>query len=163
MPFFSNAGPGGFEPKRKFRWTVHFKNLGPDLVFMATKVSKPSVSNESAKHQFLNHEFKFPTQPKWAAVNCTFLDAVEPNTSSKFYNALLNTGYVQPTDFANSLNGVTKVQSVGVLGEIVIRQLDGGSVSPVVDPGELVGGRVAPNIIDEWVLKNAFLTKISFF
>ena len=58
MSFWSDSSLGGFEPKRQFRWTVSFKNLGGDLDFMASSANKPSYSVKGTDHHILNHIFK---------------------------------------------------------------------------------------------------------
>jgi len=167
MPFYSDSGPGGFEPKRKHRWTVSFKHLGNDLVFMAKGVSKPKFTSTPTKHQFMNHEFKYPGIVSWQDVNVTLVDAFEPNIGSVFWNVLLNNGYDLPTNFTNSLMGLTKTASVATIGDVVIRQLDGGhragAGGPIVlDPGNIVGPAIGPFIREEWTLKNAFVKDVAW-
>ena len=154
MPFFSDSGPRGFEPKRNHRWTISFKSLGEDLTFMATKTSKPSFETTAKTHQFMNHVFNYPGIVKWMPIDVSFVDAFEPNIGSVFYNVLLNSGYEIPDSFTNSLVGLTKTAAVATIGDVVIRQLDGGSV---VD-----GVPVGPHIREEWTLKNAFITKAAW-
>ena len=45
MPFFSDTGPGGFQPKRAFRFLVTFSELS-DLTFMGSKAKKPAYKGE---------------------------------------------------------------------------------------------------------------------
>jgi hypothetical protein len=164
MPFFSDAGPGGFEPKRTHRWTVSFKSLGQDLVFMATKVKKPSFKQTPKTHQFMNHVFKYPGIVTWDDIEeISFIDAFEPDVGSVFYNVLLNSGYDIPSNFTNSLLGLTKTAAVSTIGDVVIRQLDGGHrVDFEQSPGSLVGPTVGPFIREEWTLKNAFVNKAAW-
>ena len=84
--------------------------------------------------------------------------------SSKFYNTLLNAGYVNPVSEGALVTGITKVQSTAALGEVSIKQLDGGGIilPPGSDPGEVIGKIDTTNILEEWTLKNAFLTKVAF-
>ena len=164
MPFFSDSGPGGFEPKRQHRWTLSFKSLGQDLTFMATKVTKPSFASTAVEHQFMNHIFKYPGIVKWGDIEgITFIDAFEPNVGSIFYNVLLNAGYDIPTNFTNSLLGMTKTSAVSTIGDVVLRQLDGGHRTDFEQaPGSIVGASVGPFIREEWTLKNAFITKAAW-
>lgn len=160
MPFFSDSGPGGFEPKRSHRWTISFKSLGGDLTFMATSVKKPSFTSKATTHQFINHTFKYPGIVTWDDIDgLTFVDAFEPNVGSVFYNVLLNSGYDIPSNFTNSLLGMTKTSAVSTIGDVVIRQLDGGHrIDFEGSPGSIVGPTVGPNIREEWIMKNAFVT-----
>ncbi len=163
MAFFSNTGPGGFQPKRAFRFLVNFSELS-DLTFMAKTAAKPSYDMAIKEHNVLNHVFKFPGVVKWQDISVTFIDALEPNVGSKFYNALRNSGYVEPVDEAGLLTGVTKVGTVGTIGEVTIKQLDGGGIilPAGVDPGEVRGPVDATNYVEEWTLKNAFLKSVKF-
>tara|TARA_Y100000296_G_C5108094_1_gene223640 strand:- start:69 stop:674 length:606 start_codon:yes stop_codon:yes gene_type:complete len=163
MPFFSESGPGGFQPKRSFRFLVNFTNL-TDMSFMVKTATKPNYTIKGTTHSILNHKFKFPGVVEWADVTIDFIDAVEPNVGSKFYNALLNAGYVEPMGYGDLVTGITKVQSTSALGEVRIKQLDGGGILlPVgVDPGEAIGAVDDTRIVEEWTLKNAWLNKVDF-
>lgn len=163
MAFFNDTGLDGFQPKRKFRFTISFTGLGDDLTFMATKADKPSYTIESTQHRFLNHEFKFPNIVKWQDINVSFVDAVDPNVGHKFYNALLNSGYILPKGKdAVFGGGVTKIQSQ-TLGQVIIRQLDGGYVTlSGNDAGSAPAGNVNPSKVDQWVLSNAFISSVKW-
>ena len=163
MPFFSDTGPGGFQPKRQFRFLVNFTELS-NMTFMVTKTKKPSYTMETKDHNILNHVFKFPGVVKWDDVDVTFIDAVDPDVGGKFYNALLNSGYVKPISEANLLTGVTKVATTATIGEVKIQQLDGGGVILPAgqDPGDVVGGVDVTNIVGEWTLKNAFIKSVKW-
>ena len=163
MPFFSDTGPGGFEPKRKFRFLVSFTELS-NLTFMAKTAAKPSYDMTAQEHNVLNHVFKFPGIVKWSDIDVTFIDAVDPNVGQKFYNALLNAGYVAPINEAALTTGVTKISSHGTIGEVKIKQLDGGGIilPSGADPGEVIGALDSTNVVDEWVLKNAFIKSVKF-
>ena len=152
-----------FEPKRVFRFTMTFSQQ-PDLVFMCTKVDKPSYTLDSTEHRFLNHEFKFPNIVKWQDVNVSFIDARDPNVGFRFFNMLKQMGYELPTGLDIFNGGVTKLGSVDAAGTVIIRQLDGGARAVASDlsvPGG-AGAKVSPTIVDQWTLKNAFITSVKF-
>ena len=163
MPFFSDTSAGGFQPKRAFRFLVSFSELS-DLTFMVKTAAKPSYELGSQQHQVLNHQFNFPGIIKWKPITMTFIDAVDPNVGSKFYSALLNSGYVAPVTESALLTGITKVGVTSTIGEVRIKQLDGGGVILPAgsDPGEVVGAIDSTNILEEWTLKNAFINSVSF-
>jgi|TARA_R110000824_G_scaffold164079_2_gene340126 hypothetical protein len=163
MPFFSDAGPGGFQPKRQFRFLVTFSELG-NLTFMVSKAAKPAYKVATKEHQVLNHQFKFPGIVKWDPITVDFIDAVDPNVGSKFYAALLNAGYVAPTAETALTTGITKVGTTSTIGEVRIKQLDGGGIILPAggDPGEVVGAIDSTNIVEEWTLKNAWLSEVSW-
>ncbi len=153
MAFFSQSE---FQPKRKFRFVVEFTGMEDlsELIFMAKSATKPSYNIESTAHRFLNHEFKFPNIVQWQDVQVSFIDAVDPNVGSKFYNALVNTGYVTPSTTDKYLGGVTKANTTSAIGDVVIKQLDGGQGNLVTNPD--------PQIVDEWRLINAWITTLKF-
>ena len=163
MAFFSDTGPGGFEPKRQFRFLISFTELS-NLTFMAKSAAKPTYEIGTKEHKILNHTFKFPSTLTWGDVDVTFIDAIDPNVGSKFYNALLNSGYVVPTSESALVTGITKVQVTSVIGEVKIKQLDGGGIilPAGFDPGEIRGAIDATNIVEEWTLKNAFIKTVDF-
>jgi len=150
MPFFSDSGPGGFQPKRAFRFLVSFTELS-NMTFMVKTCDKPSYTIKAGEHQILNHVFKFPGKVTWEDVSVEFVDAVDPNVGSKFYNALLNAGYVNPVDSTSLLTGITKVQATSTLGEVRIKQLDGGGVllPAGVDPGDIIAAVDDTRIVEE--------------
>ena len=161
MPFFSDTS---FQPKRAFRFLINFSQIA-DIDFMCTDAAKPSYNlGDGTTHQILNHKFKFPGIITWQDVNVNFIDAIEPNVGSRFYNMLLNAGYAQPVTFQDLLQGVTKVSSTSALGRVSILQLDGGAVGaiPGADPGQAIGASDGTNIIEEWTLHNAFLKTVNF-
>ena len=163
MPFFSDTGPGGFQPKRQFRFLVTFSELS-DISYMVKSTKKPSYSIDATTHSVLNHKFKFPGVVTWEDIDVTFIDAVDPNTGSKFYSALLNAGYVAPVSEAALTTGITKVGTTSTIGEVRIKQLDGGGVilPAGADPGEVIGAIDSTNIVEEWTLKNAFIKSVGF-
>ena len=165
MAFFNNLS---FEPKRQFRFLVTFTGpgLASGLKYMVTKADKPSFENKMTEHSVLNHKFKFPGIVTWKEVNITFIDAVDPNVGSTFYASLLNAGYMKPLNEDAVASGLTKASSHRALGEVKIQQLDGGIQSggalSADDLGGLVNRVAETNIVEEWTLKNAFLTKVDF-
>ncbi len=160
MPFFSNTS---FEPKRQFRFLVNFAKVA-DIDFMCTDAQKPTYNlGDGTTHQILNHKFKFPGIITWNDININFIDAIEPNVGSKFYNMLLNAGYTQPVEFEDLLAGVTKASSTSALGQVTLMQLDGGGMNTIPgDPGISTAAGKTARIIEEWTLHNAFLKTVNF-
>lgn len=161
MPFFSETT---FQPKRQFRFLVNFSQVG-DINFMCTDAAKPTYQlGAGTTHQVLNHKFKFPGIIEWQDISVNFIDAIEPNVGSKFYNMLLNAGYVQPVGRADLFSGITKLSSTSAIGQVTIMQLDGGTVGPIpgADPGKAVAGVEPAQIVEEWTLHNTFISQVNF-
>jgi len=165
MAFFSPSH-AGFEPKRKFRFMVDFSSFSHENI-MAMKCTKPSYELSGVtEHRVLNHTFKFPGIVKWNDIDVSFLDAHEPNMATKFWNALNNSGFVEP-DHANALaTGITKNSAYRSLGEVSIKQLNGGEMGilGMGDQGEGSGGLgfVPTRYSEEWILKNAFVKSVKW-
>ena len=135
------------------------------MTFMVKSVNKPSYEIKSTEHGILNHKFKFPGIVTWKDVSCVFVDAVDPNVGSKFYNALVNSGYLDPINEGALATGVTKVGSTNVLGEVHIDQLDGGGIllpETGFDPGDATYGPDSTQIVERWTLKNAWIKSVAF-
>ena len=162
MAFFNQVkGPAGFQPKRKFRFLVVFPKL-TNLTFMAKTAKKPTYSLDATEHNVLNHVFKFPGVVKWEDVDVSLIDAVDPNTGSKFWNALRNSGYVTPNVPDGLVHGVTKVGAHAALGNVKIQQLDGGGITVPTDAGLEPIGSINPQIVDEWTLHNCFIKSVNW-
>jgi len=151
-----------FEPKRKFRWLVNFSTMGNNATYMCKGVKKPSVTTSPTPHQFLNHEFKYPARLKWENIELTFIDSFQANMGSSFYNILRAAGYQQPGTANETLAGFTKANMVAALGQVTIRQLDGGSVDSVDPVNDINPTFLGGNIREEWVLTNSQLVNVKF-
>jgi hypothetical protein len=114
------------------------------------------------EHNVLNHVFKFPGVVKWNDIKVTFIDAVDPDVGSKFFHLLKNSGYVPPMNRDDLATGITKTGTTGALGTVKIKQLDGGGMLLPDDPGDTVLGADSTLIVEEWVLKNAFIKGVQF-
>ena len=69
MPFFADTGPGGFQPKRKFRFTVEIQGVqsaqGGATLWYAKTCSKPAFQIANTEHKYLNHTFFYPGAVTW--------------------------------------------------------------------------------------------------
>ena len=167
MAFFTETDKkldNPFEPKRKFRWLVNFSNIGQQSEFMCVSVSKPSAQMDVHKHEFMNHEFKFPTKLKWQPISVKFIDSFQADMGSKFYNIMRNSGYQAPETFDAAKTGFTKSQMQFAIGQVTIAQYDGGSVD--VDPSTVAIQDNPAFSLGEprevWTLHNSLLTSVKF-
>jgi hypothetical protein len=129
------------DPKRQYRFLVYINNFDP---FIAKTVKKPSFTVGVSRHQYLNHEFKYPTTVKWNDITMTFADPANPDVTKSFVDLLQKSGYNYPTN-PNNTNTVSRDKAVTALGNVVIRQIDAEG-----------------NSIEEWTLHNAFVTSVEF-
>ena len=167
MAFFTETDKklgNPFEPKRKFRWLVSFSNIGQQSNFMCVSVSKPSANMEVHKHEFLNHEFKFPTKLKWQPITVKFIDSFQADMGFKFNNLIRNSGYQAPESFEAAKMGFTKSQMQFAIGQVTISQYDGGDVD--VDPSTVaVTDNPGFNLgvpRETWTLHNSLMTSVKF-
>ena len=167
MAFFTETDKkldNPFEPKRKFRWLVNFSNIGQQSEFMCVSVSKPSAQMDVHKHEFMNHEFKFPTKLKWQPISVKFIDSFQADMGSKFYNIMRGSGYQAPESFDAAKTGFTKSQMQFAIGQVTIAQYDGGSVD--VDPSTVaIQDNPGFNLGEPreiWTLHNSLLTSVKF-
>lgn len=129
------------DPKRQYRFVVYVANFDP---FIAKTVKKPAFTVGVSRHQYLNHEFKYPTTVKWNDVTMTFADPANPDVTQSFVNILKNSGYSYPVD-PNNKQTVSRDKSVQALGNVVIQQIDAEG-----------------NPIEIWTLHNAFVSNVEF-
>ena len=164
MAFYSDSQANGFQPKRQFRFLVNFSKFS-NLTLMATKVGKPSYEMEGIQeHRVLNHTFKYPGIIKWQDISAEFIDSFDPDVGSKFWNSLLNAGYVEPVGPEALVTGITKFSSAASLGTVTIKQLDGGSMAPgPQESPDLTEGFAQSTLVrEEWVLHNAFIKGVKW-
>ena len=136
MAFFSPSD-NGFEPKRKFRFLVEFGSFHGGTSIMATKCGKPGYELSAVtEHRVLNHIFKFPGVVKWNDIDVSFIDSMQPNMATKFWNSLQNAGFAPPKTANSLVTGITKVGAFHALGSVVIMQLNGGGVGPLTGLGD---------------------------
>ena len=165
MAFFSPS-EAGFEPKRKFRFLVEFGSFSGGTSIMATKCGKPGYELSAVtEHRVLNHIFKFPGVVKWNDIDVSFIDSMQPNMATKFWNSLQNSGFSPPKTASDLVHGITKVGSHFALGSVVIMQLNGGGATPgsAMGVGDQLPVTPDPTSISErWTLKNAFIKSVKF-
>lgn len=133
------------DPKRKFRFTVQLLAYPGAATWYAKTVTKPSFGISSTPHVFLNHTFNYPGKVEWKDVTVTLVDPVEPDAAANTMAIIQNAGYHPPMD-VQDLSTISKARAVGALKGVVIKQI--GS------EGDL-------DILEEWTLKNAFITDVN--
>jgi hypothetical protein len=119
---------------------------------------------EVHKHEFMNHEFKFPTKLKWQPISVKFIDSFNADMGSRFYNVMRASGYRAPETFEEAKMGFTKSGMQFAIGQVTIKQFDGGDVE--VDPSQIAlnsnpGFNVGESR-ETWTLHNSLLTSVKF-
>jgi hypothetical protein len=131
------------DPKRQYRFQVNIGELAP---FIVKTAKKPSFVIGVSKHQYLNHEFKFPTNVKWNDVTITFVDPGAPDTANEFVKRLIASGYTNPKEGgADNIKTLSKQKASGAVGNVVIKQINAEGVT-----------------VEEWTLYNAFISTAEF-
>tara|TARA_A100001515_G_scaffold34889_1_gene27219 strand:- start:45 stop:569 length:525 start_codon:yes stop_codon:yes gene_type:complete len=138
----------GVDPKRRFKFKLKFGDIAEYYVKTATM---PKATVSTVEHSYFDYNFKFPGRVTWDPISVTL---VAPSTkdgdpTNILYDGLRTAGYFFPDE--PGLTGFS-------LSKASFQTAFGG------DPKlQLVGSQdTAGNIIEEWTLRNAFLTSVDY-
>ena len=137
----------GVDPKRRFKFKLKLGDIAEYYVKTATM---PKANISVIEHSYFDYNFKFPGRVTWDPISVTM---VAPSRGSEdptdlLYFYLEQAGYAFPDDTGNAGIGSSlskKGFSEAFNGDPQLQLLDGD--------GE---------IIEEWTLRNAFLTNVDF-
>jgi len=127
--------PIPYEPKRKNRFIMSFNDLGINEWFVES-TSRPSLTINSTAIDFLNTKTYVAGKYEWGEISVTFRDPIGPSASQ----ALMEWVRLH----AESVTG-RMGYAAGYKRDIFLSLLDPTGV-----------------VIEKWVLKNTFLTKVDF-
>jgi hypothetical protein len=127
--------PIPYEPKRKNRFIMSFNDLGINEWYVES-TSRPSLTINSTAIDFLNTETYVAGKYEWGEISVTFRDPIGPSASQ----ALMEWVRLH----AESVTG-RMGYAAGYKRDIFLSLLDPTGV-----------------VIEKWVLKNTFLTKVDF-
>ena len=131
------------DPKRKFRFQLLVDNIP---VWVVKTVQKPAVTVNPVIHTYLNHEFRYPGRVTWdSPISVTLVDPLDPDLARTTLNMIRNAGYRYPLDPNQAKTTMTKADATKAFGRVAIQQIDGEG-----------------NPVEEWVLRNAFVSKITY-
>tara|TARA_Y100000310_G_scaffold111997_1_gene110417 strand:- start:3150 stop:3713 length:564 start_codon:yes stop_codon:yes gene_type:complete len=141
------------EPKRQYKFILSIPGGSSTQglrEFLVKKVGKPSWTISETEHKFLNHSFWYPGRTTWEAIEAVVVDTVDPtaNATQEVMHMLEESGYELPTTPQNTVGWGTASKSKAVrnaLGQVKIKTIDAD--------GE---------IVEEWVLNNAWIQKAAF-
>ena len=162
MAFWSNTSVGTPEPKRSYRFLVYVGGFEP---WIAKKATKPSFTISESEHTYINHKFYYPGRVEWNTVDVSFVDPAQPDTTQSIYDILISSGYLPPED-QNDLRTISKQASVAALGKVRI-QMIGDQFQGTGDTQTNSSGLVSPlasssEVLEEWILYNAWLKEVKF-
>lgn len=127
--------PIPYEPKRKNRFIMSFNDLGINEWYVES-TSRPSLTINSTAIDFLNTKTYVAGKYEWGEISVTFRDPIGPSASQ----ALMEWVRLH----AESVTG-RMGYAAGYKRDIFLSLLDPTGV-----------------VIEKWVLKNCFLTKVDF-
>jgi hypothetical protein len=140
------------DPKRKFRWKVSFGGLEEGVVWYAKTVSRPEMTVGDSEHKFYGHTFKFPGSVTWNDIDVELVDPADPDVAKKTLAIFHNAGYRYPGDKYHK-QGENEALSSMTKGTAV-QALQGFQIQLLSSDGK--------DIVEQWDLHNAFLSKIAF-
>jgi len=136
------------EPKRKFKFILV---LGDVPAWVVKTAGRPTIKVTETKHSWLGYEFKFPGRVTYDNIEVTLVDPIDPDMSKRVLEIIQEAGYIipdkwgdtSPEDYKQTLS--KRRFTTGKLRDIKIQSLDSN-------------GR----IVEEWVLRNAYLSQLVF-
>ena len=129
------------EPKRAYRWLL---TLGGIPQWVVKKVSKPSFTVSESEHVFLNHKFWYPGRVEWNTVSLPLADPVNPDSAATMMEIIKAAGYQFP-ETPDVVNTISKEAATRALGQVTIQQIKSDGT-----------------MLDEWVLKSAWVKDVKF-
>ncbi len=152
--FWSNTE---LEPKRQFQFLFIIPGVDGDSAvetYLVKSLKKPQIQIAAeTRVNYIQHTFKYPGRLTWQDISVTLLDTIRiDDTSSRLAAMLRQSGYVIPDTERNAQFSFTKRGATNALNKPRIQQIDAGD--PVAN--------VAPKIVEEWTLWNAFIKSVDF-
>jgi hypothetical protein len=157
MSFWSlEKSAAGEEPFRQNRWYIKFgrnnteKNVAVGSVLGAYQyalknTTKPQYTIETSQHVLMNHAFNYPKNLIWSPIDVVMVSANNgENTLSYILNNTIgDSGYITPDKDFQSQTQISKKQSI----------FDSIDIFQINEYGEN---------IEQWELKNPFITKVNY-
>ena len=160
---------GKIEPKKANRWIVQFDGIHTGNMYFATKVGRPEIEVSNKEHKYLNHTFNYPGRVTWKPITLTMVDvagsgdAGEANKDNVMRNLLAilrDSGYIVPLNAGaagnNQLGTIAKNKAVSRLATSTTPNAIAGANASNGVQVKMVDAN--GNVIEQWNLKNAFIT-----
>ena len=166
------------EPKRSHRFVLAFP-LADHMSFKIKKVNKPSYTTAETSHKFMDKTYWYPGKVEWDPITVTVIDtggavtqavdAISADTGASIMKMLLASGYVTPSESAQSVTGnestISKSRAAANLAKMTITQYSPAGVNQNLDAinsDATKYGRAADVAVEVWTFKNAWIQKAAF-
>lgn len=160
-------GKGTRDPARKSRFLLKFGNVKGGNVLSAKSVSKPKVSIEAKEYRMINHFYSYPGIAKWDPITITLVDIGNfdqifedlddasglTSTAAALWEMLLASGYSTPsgdTGTSQRAKSISSPEKASTIDNSFGKTLE---IHQINSNG---------NTIEEWILYNPIITKISW-
>jgi hypothetical protein len=130
------------EPKRNFRFLLL---IGGIPQWIVKKTGKPNFTIKDTVHKYLNHSFHYPGGVEWEKITVELVDPVAPDASRTIQDIISASGYHFPEN-PDDISTISKRSACSALGQVTIQQV----------------GAVEGEIVEEWVLWNAWISSVKY-
>lgn len=143
------ADASGLDPKRAHRFILNLEDI-PAYFVKTAKVPELTIKAD-ANHMFLGHKFKFPGSATWSdSVDVTLVDTIDYNMAQKFTQYLRTAGYIYPSQWSPDSKDPQFFRRTISKAKFPFKQM---SLDRIDADGVMY---------EQWVLKNCFITKVTF-
>jgi hypothetical protein len=148
VAFWADSSHLRDEPKRAYRWLLYMGGIEP---YVAKKVTKPGYAiSKITDLDIYGKPMYSPSVLEWKDVKATLVDTGTPDLTATFYTMLKNSGWGPPEgDVPIAIEG-GKLKKA--LGRVAIQQ--------IANPKQK--GIKSAQVIEEWILYNAWISDIDF-
>ena len=122
------------------------------------------LSKLARQSTHINHKFYYPGRVEWNTIDVSFVDLNQPDSTQSVYNILRQSGYAPPVKPDDTIT-ISKAAAVNSLGTVRIQtigdqfQNTGDTTQLPSTPTPLASGT---EVLEEWVLYNAWLKDVKF-
>jgi len=134
------------DPKRGYRFLVNLAAFEGGAQWYAKSASKPKFTVSNTEHKYINHTFNYPGRVTWDPITVTIVDPVNPNAARQAAEILQASGYNIPGSETAKISTINKKEAVKALKRVEIIQI----------------GETDSEILEKWVLNNAWIESINF-
>ena len=144
-PFWNSSD---VEPKRNYRFLVTLGQNQSKVTgdqWWAKTCDAPSFDVSEVEHNFYDNKYYYPGRVTWNSINMTVVDPKSINVAYGLNKIISDSQYNVKSSASGELKSISKASSQTGLGTVTIYVYDAG--------GE---------VIEKWVLQNAFLKSAKF-